>query len=149
MLVYILLSIGLINLNPNFISLYDSITGEDYAGAESFDSGGIVAVLVYIAAFAITIFVINRIDNQYDKNCLCGVILGFGIYILRYTSVQIMERISYYYFFFIIILFANTLQKLNVRDRQLMKFIVGAAAVALFAYRLNNGSFSNFHFYFQ
>ena len=65
---YILLSIGLINLLPNFISLYDSITGDDYATAESYDSGGIVAVLIYIAAFAITIFVINKINNQYDKN---------------------------------------------------------------------------------
>ncbi len=146
---YLAVSVGLFTLIPRFISFYDSVTGEDYSNATTRDSGGAIAVLVYLLALALALLVFKKFEDQTDKNSFYATLTGAALYIARFVTNQMVERVSYFFFLFIVLLLPNAIQKLSERERRLMKLIVGAAAVALFAYRLNNGSFSNFRFYFQ
>ncbi len=145
---YLAASVGLFTLIPRFISFYDSVIGEDYSSASTRDSGGITTLLVYLLAIALALLVFKKFEDQSDKNSFYATLTGAALYIARFVTNQMVERVSYFFFLFVILLLPNAIQKLGDRDRQLMKFIVGVAAVALFAYRLSSGSFSNFHFYF-
>ncbi len=132
-----------------FISLYDEITGENYSGKETFDSGGITTILIYFLSIAFAIFVFSKFKEQSDKNSLYATLAGAEIYIARFVTNQMMERVSYFFFLFVIILLPNAINKLNERERTITKIVVGLIAIAIFAYRIKSGAFSNFRFYFQ
>ena len=121
--------------------LYDSMTGEDYYGGDSFDSGGVVVVLIYL----ITIFVALLFNNKWDKDAflpLLLTIMGFSFYIIRYLSTQIYERISYYFCYFTILLLPLVISKFDGKSKLFINSIVVVLSLALFFYRIYGGNFA-------
>lgn len=148
-ILYFAASVGFFAFVSRFISLYDDITGEDYSGSATFDSGGVTTLFIYFLSVIFAIFVFSKFKEQSDRNCFYASLTGAEIYIARFVTNQMMERVSYFFFFFVIILLPNAINKLNERERTIVKLIVGIIAIAIFAYRISGGSFSNFHFCFQ
>lgn len=127
--------------------LYDSMTGEDYFSAESFESGGVITMLIYIIAIILA-FLANK--RLYDTNIfatLVIVILGLVIYLSRFVSTQIYERMSYYFFSYLMILFPATFKAFNPRDRILIKVFFVVFAFVLFAYRISKGAFAGYRLF--
>lgn len=127
--------------------LYDSMTGEDYFSAESFESGGVITILIYIIAIILA-FLANK--RLYDTNifaALAIVILGLVIYLSRFVSTQIYERMSYYFFSYLMILFPATFKAFNPRDRILIKVFFVVFAFVLFTYRISKGAFAGYRLF--
>ena len=148
-ILYFAASTGFFVFVSRFVSIYDDITGENYSESDAFDSGGITTLLVYCLAIGLAIFVFIKLKDKSDKSCFYATLTGAEVYITRFVTNQIMERVSYFFFFFIILLLPNTIEKLDKRERTIVKLLVGLLALSIFAYRLRGGAYSNFHFYFQ
>ena len=125
----------------NISFLYDSMTGEYYSGGNSFDSGGVVVVLIYL----ITIGVALLFNTKWDTSIFIPLLLtlmGFAFYVIRYLSTQIYERISYYFFYFTILVLPSVVSKFDAKSRILIKSIIMILSIVLFAYRLIGTNFA-------
>ena len=71
------------------------------------------------------------------------------MYLSRYFSNQILERLSYYFFYFTLPLIPNLVGDLEEREQKIVKMMFCILALVLFAYRLQKGLFNNFRFFFQ
>ena len=132
-----------------FAFLYDSLTGEDYATGESFESGGIVAISIYVIAILLPIFVSKRLKDPNVFVPLSLVTCGLVLYLGRFTTIQIYERISYYFSYFLMLVFPNAFRDIKKDFRALLKICFCILAIALFAYRINKGAFVNFKMFWQ
>ena len=125
--------------------LYDDMTGEDYSGAESFEGGGLFVILVYVLCIVAAIAFNKRMRYEREETMPFYLsVAGLVIYVLRFTSVQIFERISYYFVFFLMVLLPSTLEQLNPKDKKIISMLFVIFALALFAYRIPNGVFANY-----
>ncbi len=129
--------------------LYDSMTGEDYATGESFESGGIVTILIYIIAIVLPLLTYKRLKDPNVFVPWALTVLGLVIYLARFTTVQIYERISFYFFYFVMLVFANIFLDFEKRTRMLLTLCFCILAVVLFAYRVGNGVFADFKLFWQ
>lgn len=126
---------------------YDDLTGEDYALAETFDSGGLFVVLIYVLCIVAAIMINGKMRTDRKETMPFYLsLVGLSMYLLRFTTVQIFERISYYFVFFLMILLPSTITQLKERDRKLIVLLFVILSVALYAYRINKSSFVNYKF---
>ena len=121
---------------------YDSVTGEDYAGGESFESGGIVVVLTYILIIIPTLIFNNNFDDKNVLYPLLILLIGLSFYIVRYLSVQIFERISYYFFYYSLLLLPSTISTFDKKSKSTINVIVAILCILLFLYRIRNTNFT-------
>ena len=124
--------------------LYDSMTGEDYFSTESFESGGVITILVYLIAIALAFLSYKRLHEVNVFASLAIVILGLAIYLGRFISTQIYERMSYYFFSYLMILFPTVFKAFKPRDRHLVTLCFVVCAFVLYAYRISKGVFADY-----
>jgi len=130
-----------------FAFLYDSVTGEDYASFESFESGGIITILIYVVAIIGMLISYKSLEDSNSFLPLALTIVGLSLYLGRFISTQIYERISYYFAYFLILAFPAMFKAMDKNMRETMKIIFMFACVALFVYRINGGAFANFELF--
>lgn len=135
-------------LSSNILaSFYDSMTGEDYAAGESFESGGTVTILIYLMAIILTLVFSKRLKETEVFLLFALVVIGFSVYLARFISTQVYERISYYFAYFLIVLFPAIFKDLKSKDRQIVSFLFVLCAIGLYAYRISGGVFANFELF--
>ncbi len=124
-------------------TLYNEIMLEDYDTAETFESGGFFVILVY-ALCIVAALMFNRKMREDKQQAMPFYLslIGLSVYVLRFFSAQIIERISYYFVFFLMILLPSTLSQLRPRDRRFVSMLFAIFAMALYAYRISKGIFS-------
>ena len=127
--------------------LYDSVTGEDYIEAESVEGGGLTVILIYLFAIILTVLVSKRLRSSEIFAPLCFVIIGLSIYVCRFFSIQIYERMSYYLFYFVILLIPAAFSELSNRNRGIMKMFFVIFSLALYIYRIRGGAFADYRMF--
>ena len=137
-------------ISTRLASIYDAFVGGNYAEGSSAEGGGFVVIAIYLLAVML-VLLFHRKYSVEDKIeslwALCFV--GFVTYSSRNFSTEIFERLSYYYFYFIILVIPKLSRIFAYKDRRLFLLIVGALAVALFAYRLPLSSMNSYRLFFM
>ena len=129
--------------------LYDDMTGEDYAKGESFESGGLVTILIYLIAIVGILILCKDLKSSKNFLPLSLIIVGFSLYLGRFISTQIYERISYYFAYFLMLIFPIMFRNLEQKTRLLVRIGFVLVCFALFAYRISNGVFVDFQMFWQ
>lgn len=132
-----------------FIELANAFTGEEYLVDDSVDGGGIVVVMIYLGSIALSLIMIDSLKKRNIRTEFLCVVVGFAMYVSRYFSNQILERLSYYFFYFTLPLLPNLIGELEEREQRIVKVFFCLFAIVLFAYRLDKGLFNNFKFFFM
>ena len=129
--------------------LYDNMTGEDYSESESFDSGGVVTILIYVIAIVLPLLSLERLKEANVFVPWSFVVLGLVVYLGRFTTLQIYERISYYFFYFVMLVFANLFASYEKKTKVFFTLCFSVLAIALFTYRISKGDFAAFKLCWQ
>ena len=148
----VLLGFGALFLvfSRSIASMYDIFADKEYAVDASVESGGYVTLMVYGLTLLVAFLYLYTKKNNKDAlvtSLSVLVLVGALVYMARYFSAQIYERVSYYFFYFIILLLPKVSELFYGRDKLLLKTIMVVLAMTLFAYRINAGSFANFQFF--
>lgn len=130
------------------IAGYYEISGEDYSGVEASTGGGLFVVMLYLGTIVLTIYKPYVLQRTAARTAMLATLAGFTAYISRYVGSDILERVSYYYFYFPILLIPEVFQELDEDEYKVIKVFFLIGAVLLFGYRIWNGKFKNFTFYF-
>lgn len=130
--------------SDRFAFLYDSLTGEDYASGESFESGGLVVVLIYIIAIVGMLLFCKRLKEPQGFFPFSLIVIGFSLYVLRFVSIQIYERISYYFAYFLMLGFPLMFEDMKKEERNPIRVCFMIICIILFVYRIGKGAFSDF-----
>ncbi len=141
--------VAFIAFADRFAFLYDSITDKEYAEKEAFKSGGVITILIYVIAIALLLLFSKRLKEPNIFVPMALAVLGFALYMGRFTSTQIYERISYYFVYFLMLVFPGIFYDIEEKYRPLLKIGFCLCAILLFAYRINNGAFSDFRMFWQ
>lgn len=147
---FLFLSVGItlfLVYAQRFAFLYDSLTGEDYAAGESFESGGVVNILIYLIAIAGMILAYKKLKEPENFLPFALVVVGFSMYMGRYISTQIYERISYYFAYFLIPAFPVVIKNTDPKIRSTVRLGFMFMCIVLFAYRISKGAFANFELF--
>ncbi|MBQ7340050.1 MAG: EpsG family protein [Clostridia bacterium] len=128
----------------NLTIIYDALTSEDYSGAESFDSGGVVTILIYTSVIVFALISKDKIRKGTAFNCILLSLVGLILYLARFFSVQIYERVSYYFYYFVILLLPSAINTYEIKSQTLINTVVIILSIALFVYRIQGGAFSDF-----
>lgn len=131
-----------------FVEIFDSIVDENYSESSGFESGGYVTVLIYILTLIFA--VLFGWDDQKNVDFSLPfflTILGGVLFLGRYISTQIYERMSYYFFYAVLLLLPQIVTKLKKSEKPMVITIITALAVLLFAYRLYGSTFHNYEFF--
>lgn len=127
--------------------IFDEATGKEYADSESFSSGGIVTILIYLLCIGLTLLKPKTLKNNNIRTAFILSLFGLFLYLARYFVIDIFERVSYYFFFFILMLLSSIVDESE--NRNLMRLLVIILSVFLFAYRLIGSSFEDYKFFFM
>lgn len=130
------------------IAGYYEISGEDYSGNMAAEGGGLFVVLLYVGAIALALYRHRILKNTNNRTAFLGVLAGFVAYLARYVGSDILERVSYYYYYFMLLLIPEAFHELDEKDYKWIKLLFIAGCILLFAYRVMNGAFRYFKFYF-
>lgn len=127
---------------------YYELSGEEYGLDTQADGGGLFVILVYAGGIMLTLFKSKILKKQSAQTALMGTLAALTAYLGRYVGSQILERISYYYYYFLILLIPEAFHELDEKDYKWIKLLFIAGCILLFAYRVMNGAFHYFKFYF-
>lgn len=133
-------------LSDSLVEIFDEVTNKDYADAESIDGGGVITVLLYLASL-ILLITENREFKENNIAIILTVVLGLYLYVFRYFSILIFERMSYYFYYFILLLIPREIKALDNVEKKIIYLLFALFCVALFAYRIPGGAFANFKFF--
>lgn len=130
--------------------LYDSLTGNDYALGESMEGGGFVTVAIYLLVVILVLMFRNNFESESRVQALFALcFVGFVIYIARYFSTQIFERMSYYYYYFVILLIPKLSHIFEEKDRPVYSLIICVLAIALLYYRISSSGMTDYQLFFM
>lgn len=135
-------------LMDQIIVFFNDATGKEYEVGDSFDSGGVTVIMIYVLAIGLSVLIPQALDKRDIRCALFGTIAGLAIYAGRYFSQQILERVSYYYFYFVPILISGIISDMEEREQKVVRVLFIFASLALFAYRTYSGMFRYFGFFF-
>ena len=127
--------------------LYDTIMGEDYSLSESMEGGGLITVMIYLSA--IIFYVVFSKQKNQKMGPLFISMIGGAIYLCRYMSTQIYERMSFYFMFFLILLFPMSFKGIKQKERTFFTMMFVVFAMVLFAYRIYKGDFADFQLFWS
>lgn len=116
----------------------------------SVESGGFVAVAVYVIILVVAIVFAGK--NRKDKDYSFFVIftyIGMLFYLMRYFEVRIAERISFYFMYGQLIVLPNALSRFDKHVSFVIKSIVIILSILLFAYRLIGDGLVEYRFLWQ
>lgn len=131
-----------------FIETFNAFTGEDYLVQSEATGSGLTVVLIYVACILFSLLMYDSLKKRELRSAFLGVVAGFIIYISRFFSNQIMERLSYYFFYFTILLIPGLISELEEQEQKVVRLLFGIFAIFLFWYRIKSSSFSTFKLFF-
>ena len=134
-------------LADRLAGLFDSFTGKDYAEGEPFETGGYITLIIYILTIIFAL-VAGKGEGREDTLVLTLLlaVVGAVLYVGRYISVQIYERMNYYFFYSLLLLLPQSLTATGKGERTMLVTIIYVLCILLFAYRLSGSLFENFEF---
>ena len=148
LLISLLGVVGMIACSPFVVSLGQQWFDRSYASRA--ESGGFVALLIYILILAfVLLFAVKKHDDTNFSFFFFFTLIGVTFYLMRYTGVMIAERISFYFMFGQMALFPAALNCLSEKERFFTKYAVYALIFLLFMYRLNGSNLVPFEFFWQ
>lgn len=114
------------------------------------EAGGFVAVAIYIIILAVSMVFSGKRRKEKDYSFFFFMtMLGAVFYLMRYTEVQIVERISFYFMFGQLIALPNAISRFDKHVSFVVKYVVIALSFLLFAYRLNGDGLVVYRFFWQ
>lgn len=114
------------------------------------ETGGFVAVAIYIIILALAIIFAGKRRKEKDYSFFVFMtMLGAVFYLMRYTEVQIAERISFYFMFGQLIVLPSAISRFDKHVSFIVKCVVIALSFLLFAYRLNGDGLVVYRFFWQ
>ncbi len=114
------------------------------------DNGGFIATAIYVLIIVFAMFFSKKLKHSKSQAiCFYMCVIGLVCYLLRYVGALAAERISFYFMFAQLALLPNTLSDMKPQERAMIKMIVYALMIGLFAYRLNGSDFVPYTFYFN
>ena len=114
------------------------------------DSGGFVAASIYLLLVIFDILFNKDLKKlQHESTIFYILLLGFLSYIMRYLGSLAAERISFYFMFSQLIVLPNTISKLPSEEKRIIRMIIYALAIGLFAYRLSNSDLIPYRFFWE
>ena len=126
----------------NISLMYDNIVGQDYSSGESFETGGIVVVLIYLLTLGTALLFNKKLTDQDVYFIFLMSLMGLSLYVIRFISTQMYERISYYFNYYILLLLPSTIARFDGKSKILINSIIIILSIALFAYRLIGTNFA-------
>lgn len=139
---------AMIACSPLIVELGNQLFDREYS--ESFESGGLIAVTIYVLIlFAGLLFGTKRYKDKKFSFFFYMTLIGSVFYIMRYTGVDVAERISYYFLFGQMFLLPSTLNALRTNERWICKCAVYVLCIGLFLYRINGSNLVPFEFFWQ
>lgn len=141
--------VGFTFVVDRFIGAFNDLTGKNYALENAAEGGGISVLLIYGLVIALAVLIRRSLKRKDNQLALCGVFTGLTMYLARYYSNQIMERVSYYYFYFILLLVPGVVDTLEDRERRAVGAIFCMLAIALLVYRIETGNFRPYYFFWE
>lgn len=132
-----------------FIGAFNDLTGKNYAIEDAADGGGISVLLIYGLVIALAVLIRRSLKDKENQLAFCGVFTGLTMYIARYYSNLILERVSYYYFYFILLLVPGVVDSLEDRERRTVGAIFCMLAIALLVYRIETGDHRPYYFFWE
>lgn len=134
--------------SPLIVRLGNQLFEREYS--ETFESGGLIAVSIYILIIcAALLFGSKRYDDKKFSFFFYMTFIGSVFYIMRYTGVDVAERVSYYFMFGQMFLLPSTLNVFVAKERWISKIVVYILCIALFLYRLRGSNLVPFEFFWQ
>lgn len=141
-------SIVLLLLSSKIATIGNLIFGREYD--TEVESGGFVAVAIYVIVLAITIIFSGKKRKEKDYSFFIFMtLIGFVLFLMRYTSVRIIERISYYFMFGQIIALPSVSSRFDRHVNVAFKYSVIALSLLLYVYRLSESGLVEYHFFWQ
>lgn len=141
------ISILAILFSTQLVDIANMIFSEEYSG--TVDSGGLVAVLIYIIGLGVCCLYYSSHNNDKLSPLVFVMIIGGASYLIRYTGVLIAERISFYFSFSQIALIPCAKKLLEKKARFLIHIIIVGLAIGLFMYRLKDSGFLPYMFFWE
>lgn len=141
--------VGFTFVVDRFIGAFNDLTGKNYAIENAADGGGISVLLIYGLVMALAVLIRRSLRGKDNQLAFCGVFTGLTMYLARYYSNQILERVSYYYFYFILLLVPGVVDSLEDRERRAVGAIFCMLAIALLVYRIETGNFRPYYFFWE
>ena len=141
--------IGFYMLSDYFVEVFDEVMDKNYAGDESVDGGGYITVAIYILTIGVSLFYSDCLKNDNIRRCFFLTITGLCLYLARYFSVQIYERMSYFFFYYTIPLLPAAIKEAPEKEKILMRYGAIIMAILLFIYRASGGAFADFALFFN
>lgn len=135
-------------LSPILVQYFDEVYDKNYSEGESFESGGLFQLLLYVIILIVALIFNNAMREKDGKNFFYLTLLALFFFVMRYIGIQIFERISYYFSYFAILLLPNTVKKAQKLDGEILSFSILILSILLFIYRTNAGAFSTFYLCF-
>lgn len=114
------------------------------------ETGGFVAVAIY--AIILLVAIVFSGKRRKEKNYsffIFTTFLGAIFYLMRYTGVQVAERISFYFMFGQLIALPNAITRFDKHVSFIIKCVVIALSFALFTYRLSGDGLVAYRFFWQ
>lgn len=134
--------------SPQIISLANEWYGSEYYRVV--DSGGFVALAIYIIIILLALFYEKQIDDKENFDFIFFMTLfGAIVYSMRYIGGLIAGRASNYYMFGQIILLPNIINSMDKKTGAVIKSVTIILCVLLFAYRLKGSDLIPFEFFWQ
>ena len=141
--------VGFSLVADRFIGAFNDLTGKNYALEYAADGGGISVLLIYGLVITLAVLIRRSMKGKDNQLALCGVFAGLTMYIARYYSNLILERVSYYYFYFILLLVPGVVDSLEDRERRTVGAIFCMLAIALLVYRIETGDHRPYYFFWE
>ena len=130
------------------VALFDEIVDKNYSEGEPFKDGGYVTLIIY-ALMLIFAFVVGgkKLSEKDFSFMLYITILGGVLYLERYLSIQIYERLSYYFFYSSLLILPKSVARIDEEEKPIITTTIIILSILLFAYRLYGSAFHNYMFF--
>ncbi len=139
---------GLLILSPQIAVLGNMVFEREYE--ESVESGGFVAVAIYVLILFFSIVFAGERRKEKDYSFFVFMtLIGAVFYLMRYSEVRIAERISFYFMFGQIIALPNAISQFDKHVGFIIRAAVTVLSVFLFIYRLNGEGLLVYSFFWQ
>lgn len=128
------------------VDIANNLFDKSYDGAV--ESGGLVATAIYVLALIVCCIYYSTHKEDARSPLVYVMIVGAATYFMRYTGVQIAERISFYFAFSQIALIPVAVQ-FDPKAKSITRGIIVLLGVALLAYRLGDSGFLPYAFFWD
>lgn len=134
---------------PKIFDLMNILMNEDYTMQEAAESGGIVAILIYIATIIFGFFFQDQKDKFYPLFLYITFVAMIAM-VLRNTASDIAERIGDYFTFGQMVVVSNSIDYL--KDKKEKTILIMFVTLLIFGVAIYKASYSNlvpYIFYWQ